>query len=76
MVMNTHTKYHWPIFEENKKCVANTNAPGINLGATDLDHARDTSSHGGKQVTLKSTNERQSYRADTKNRPRFFTFDL
>ena len=32
---------------KNKKCVTNTNAPGFNLGAPNLDFAYDTSSHGG-----------------------------
>ena len=51
----------------------------IDLGATDLDPAHDTLSDSWKhfcQMIMKSTKEWQSYRADTKNRPPFFTFDL
>ena len=62
----------------NKKCVTNTNAHGINLGATDLDLVCDTLSHGGKhfyQIILKTTKEWQSDTADTIIDP-FFTFDI
>ena len=41
----------------------------LDLGATDLDFTRNTSSHCGKhfyQVILKSTTEWQSYRVDMK----------
>ena len=48
-------------------------------GATDLDLARDTSSHDGQyfcQIILKSIKEWQSYGPDMKKDPIFFTFDL